>query len=238
MHNLLSSLMSSAAPKSRSFQSLSIDTPLTNDTTCIHAASCKMGARVRAITASRHVATTSYDAVSSAPAIRWEASDGLDVRALYGAFMQQIDQFDQTAFHLPPAEADVMDPHQRLALEERGRVVHVAPPRGQAAAAAFASAFRALVARSVRRIRTSPGHGCTVLGVVLCQLFKTLSTPFPALTRRYRRRGGAAPRPIASYASIGAIRGVGDALRRLPRCVDQTRRMQGCQSGWGRREVS
>ena len=77
-----------------------------------------MGARVRAITASRHVATTSYDAVSSAPAIRWEASDGLDVRALYGAFMQQIDQFDQTAFHLPPAEADVMDPHQRLALEE------------------------------------------------------------------------------------------------------------------------
>ena len=119
-----------------------------------------------------------------------------------------------------------------------GRVVHVAPPRGQAAAAAFASAFRALVARSVRRIRTSPGHGCTVLGVVLCQLFKTLSTPFPALTRRYRRRGGAAPRPIASYASIGAIRGVGDALRRLPRCVDQTRRMQGCQSGWGRREVS
>ena len=111
VHNLLSSLMSSAAPKSRSFQSLSIDTPLTNDTTCIHAASCKMGARVRAITASRHVATTSYDAVSSAPAIRWEASDGLDVRALYGAFMQQIDQFDQTAFHLPPAEADVMDPH-------------------------------------------------------------------------------------------------------------------------------
>ena len=42
----------------------------------------------------------------------------MDVRALYGAFVSRIDLFDHLAFRLSLAEADVMDPHQRLALED------------------------------------------------------------------------------------------------------------------------
>ena len=65
-----------------------------------------------------HAGRTGHDAVASVPSTRWDASDELDARARYGAFLPQIELFDHMAFGLPPAEADVMDPHQRLALEE------------------------------------------------------------------------------------------------------------------------
>ena len=129
VRDLLSSLISSTAPTPQVPQSLPTAAPLTNSSACIRAVSCKMGGGIRGITALQHAGTTAHDAVSSAPAMRWNISDELDVRALYGAFVQQIELFDQTAFHLPPAEADVMDPHQRLALEEGYLALHASSLR-------------------------------------------------------------------------------------------------------------
>ena len=126
VQDLLSSLINSAAQNltAAPTASLPTDTPC-----CIHAASCKMGGGMRGIMASWHAGITAHDAVSIAPATRWDLSEELDVRALYGAFVQQIDVFDQIAFGLPPAEADVMDPHQRLALEEGYVALHAASSR-------------------------------------------------------------------------------------------------------------
>ena len=50
----------------------------------------------------------------------------VDVRALYGAFILRIDLFDQSTFSISPAEAEIMDPHQRLALEEGYATLHAA----------------------------------------------------------------------------------------------------------------
>jgi NADPH:quinone reductase-like Zn-dependent oxidoreductase/3-oxoacyl-(acyl-carrier-protein) synthase len=122
--NSVRDLLSSLINTERKPTSAPIATPPTGHPTCIHAASCKMGGGVRGIMASWHAGTTAHDAVSSAPAARWDASNSLDVRALYGAFVQGIDLFDHVAFGLAPAEADVMDPHQRLALEEGYLALH------------------------------------------------------------------------------------------------------------------
>jgi len=116
--DLLSSLLSTAAHTPMASLRSPSSAPSTDDTSCIRAVSCKMGGGVGCITAAWSVAMAAHDAVSSVPPTRWDAVGELDARALYGSFLRQIELFDHAAFGLPPAEADVMDPHQRLALEE------------------------------------------------------------------------------------------------------------------------
>jgi acyl transferase domain-containing protein/NAD(P)-dependent dehydrogenase (short-subunit alcohol dehydrogenase family)/acyl carrier protein len=65
------------------------------------------------------------DAVIEVPADRWNIDDYYDknpmtpgkMYARYGAFIQQVDQFDPHFFGISPKEANSMDPQQRLLLE-------------------------------------------------------------------------------------------------------------------------
>lgn len=59
------------------------------------------------------------DAITEVPADRWDASAvGAEERRLrYGAFLEQIDQFDAEFFGISPREAATIDPQQRLILE-------------------------------------------------------------------------------------------------------------------------
>ena len=68
------------------------------------------------------VGTTSSDAVGTVPASRWDAP--VEQRVSYGAFMHGIQLFDHRTFGLAPAEAELMDPHQRLALEGGYSALH------------------------------------------------------------------------------------------------------------------
>ncbi|MDC0525689.1 polyketide synthase dehydratase domain-containing protein [bacterium] len=96
-----------------------VSTRLIDNFICLNAASCRAGGAICGNAALWQVGTTAYDVVSAVPSsTRWDSSESLDVRALYGAFLSQIDLFEQSAFSLSPAEADIMDPQQRIALEE------------------------------------------------------------------------------------------------------------------------
>ena len=117
--DLLSSLVSTGTHKPAAAVSPPVSTRSIDNVVCLNAASCRAGGAICGNAALWQVGTTAYGVVSAVPSTRWDSSvESVDVRALYGAFLSQIDLFDQTAFSLPPAEADVMDPHQRIALEE------------------------------------------------------------------------------------------------------------------------
>jgi len=66
-----------------------------------------------------------YDAVSETPAGRWDAASFFDtdttvpgkVNTRWGAYLDQVDQFDAAFFGIRPAEAVHMDPQQRILLE-------------------------------------------------------------------------------------------------------------------------
>ena len=100
--------------------------PFRDAAACIHGASCKLGGGVRGITSFHDAGSVAYDAVASVPSGRWDAGSELDAKAQYGSFLPCIDLFDQRFFGLPPAEAEIMDPHQRLALEEGYAALHAA----------------------------------------------------------------------------------------------------------------
>eukprot|EP00966_Prymnesium_polylepis_P038254 887255-Prymnesium_polylepis.1 len=119
--------MSSAALRPKAAMSSPESSPQTNNGTCaVGAVVCKKAEGISGISASWHVGNAGYDAVSSVPLARWEKGDSLDFRVCYGAFVRNVELFDQAAFSLPPAEADVMDPHQRIALEEGYVALHAA----------------------------------------------------------------------------------------------------------------
>ena len=75
-----------------------------------------------------HAGQTALDAVSRVPPGRWdmEVGDELVATVMYGAFFWRVDVFDHRSFGLPPAEADIMDPHQRMALEDGYCALHSA----------------------------------------------------------------------------------------------------------------
>ena len=121
--SLLSSLASAAV---HTPVASPICAPPAADASVVHAASARMGGGICSGAAFGLAGRTSLDAASSVPSTRWEAYDGLDARARYGAFVRRIELLDHACFGLPPAEADVMDPQQRLALEEGYAALHAA----------------------------------------------------------------------------------------------------------------
>ncbi|WP_281991694.1 beta-ketoacyl synthase N-terminal-like domain-containing protein, partial [Aquimarina aggregata] len=71
------------------------------------------------------------DLVGEVPSERWSIadhySDSLDSEgksySKWGGFLSDIDKFDPQFFHISPAEAEMMDPQQRLFLEESWRAI-------------------------------------------------------------------------------------------------------------------
>lgn len=65
------------------------------------------------------------DAITEVPANRWDLDAYYDTdpkttgqrHTLYGAFLENVDQFDAAFFHIAPREAEMLDPQQRLWLE-------------------------------------------------------------------------------------------------------------------------
>jgi acyl transferase domain-containing protein len=63
----------------------------------------------------------SEDAISAVPLQRWDVEATREPRPLmrirFGGFLGDVALFDATAFQISSAEADLMDPQQRLMLE-------------------------------------------------------------------------------------------------------------------------
>ena len=69
------------------------------------------------------VAATGQDAFAPSPATRWDTG-GLGVR--YGAFLHDVDFFDNATFGVSRSEVSTMDPQQRLLLELGYEALHEA----------------------------------------------------------------------------------------------------------------
>ena len=88
------------------------------------AADCKASGRVHDFKSAWNVGTAACDSVGTVPKGRWEGP--VDSREAYGAYIQSIQLFDLRSFGIAPVEAELMDPHQRLALEGSYRALHSA----------------------------------------------------------------------------------------------------------------
>ncbi|MBI5563326.1 MAG: type I polyketide synthase [Chloroflexi bacterium] len=85
---------------------------------------CRLPGGVNSPAAYWHLLRNGLDAISEVPAERWNAAAFFDpdeapgtVRTPYGAFIQDVDQFDPHFFGIAPREAASMDPQQRIVLE-------------------------------------------------------------------------------------------------------------------------
>ena len=90
----------------------------------VHAATCRLGGGVDSPTSLWGASTAAQDAVATVPERRWDVR--VEGRVAYGAFMRVLELFDHTAFSIAPAEAEIMDPHQKLALEGGYSCLHQA----------------------------------------------------------------------------------------------------------------
>ena len=66
--------------------------------------------------------TDGAHAIEDIPKGRYEISESSELKSLfggaqYGAFLEDVDQFDAAFFGIAPREAAMMDPQQRLTLE-------------------------------------------------------------------------------------------------------------------------
>ena len=85
---------------------------------------CRLPGGVNTPAAYWRLLRNGLDAITEVPAERWNAAAFFDpaerpgtVRTQYGAFIQDVDQFDPHFFGIAPREAASMDPQQRLVLE-------------------------------------------------------------------------------------------------------------------------
>ena len=90
----------------------------------INAMGCRLSGGATCMLSACNAVRSGHNAVGTVPNGRWD--DRVDDRVAYGAFMDCIQLFDHSAFGLPPAEAELMDPHQRLALEAGYTILHTA----------------------------------------------------------------------------------------------------------------
>ena len=88
------------------------------------AASCNLGGGMCGLASTFVAGATGSDAVGMVPEHRW--NDVVEGTSSFGSFMDTIQLFDNRSFGLSPAEAGLMDPHQRLALEGGYSTLHKA----------------------------------------------------------------------------------------------------------------
>lgn len=84
------------------------------------------------------------DSVTAAPTDRWARAPGPDVGDAVtdrGGFLRDIDAFDAALFGISPAEAEIMDPQQRLFLEQCHRAIDDAGYGGEALRGARCGVF-------------------------------------------------------------------------------------------------
>ena len=79
------------------------------------AGNCQLGGSVHRLTSAWSASAAAHDAVASVPEGRWHLP--VQERVAYGAYLHGVQLFDLKGFDISPLEADVMDPHQRVALE-------------------------------------------------------------------------------------------------------------------------
>ena len=117
-------LLSSLAPTSVLCTPPSPGPAGSNTHVWLHAACCTLGGGAHGSASAWGVVAAARNAVGAVPHLRWETLDRLPRSVMYGAFLQSIELFDHASFGLAPAEAELMDPHQRLALESGYSALH------------------------------------------------------------------------------------------------------------------
>jgi len=96
----------------------------------IFGASASVPGGQRATQSVWRMAACGGDETSEVPMDRWglgafqRSSDLVERRVRYGAFLQNVDKFDNVRFSLSSAEASAMDPQQRLLLENGYSAMH------------------------------------------------------------------------------------------------------------------
>ena len=114
-----------------------------------------------------------HDAVASVPSGRWDKSSELDTKAKFGSFLQCIDLFDQRLFSLLPAEAEIMDPHQRLALEEGYAALHAASLNRSTLMGSVTGVFAGIWQSDYSAVlnrREAAGHSAFAITAVSCSM--------------------------------------------------------------------
>jgi acyl transferase domain-containing protein/acyl-CoA synthetase (AMP-forming)/AMP-acid ligase II/NADPH:quinone reductase-like Zn-dependent oxidoreductase/acyl carrier protein len=97
----------------------------THEPIAVIGAALRLPGRVKTIDDFWDLLVRGIDAVTEIPPIRWDSSGYYDpnpekagtMSTRYGAFLEEIDQFDAGFFGISPEEAQEMDPQQRLLLE-------------------------------------------------------------------------------------------------------------------------
>ena len=94
-------------------------------------ASCELPRGASSLLAIAHAADAAHDAVTTAPATRWDAAERLvgveesvKDRTRHCAFIFRAETFDNGCFAVSPAEAGAMDPQQRVLLEGGYAALH------------------------------------------------------------------------------------------------------------------
>ena len=119
----LSELISGLSPEKKTLLARMLNVPA--EPVAITGMGCRFPGRANSIDAYWQMLKNGNDAISTAPADRWnsdnfpQAGDEIDVRmaARWGGFLDSVDGFDAAFFGIAPREVVYMDPQQRLLLE-------------------------------------------------------------------------------------------------------------------------
>ena len=211
MQQLLSQLVAAPVPSTasaaRSAARISTaDVPRAN----ILAARLQLGGSVSDLASVWGSSAATQNSVATVPEGRWHVfAEG---RVAYGACLHHIELFDHRAFGLAPAEAGIMDPHQRLALESSYSALHGAGfDRGDLMgsvtgvfAGIWASDYSVVLPR-----RGAAGHGPFAMNATGCSML------VGRLSYTLGLQGPSIPYDTACSSSLSASHAALCALQRL-----------------------
>ena len=120
---LLTELIGGLSPEKKTLLAAMLQIPV--EPIAITGMGCRFPGKADSINAYWQMLNEGHDAISTAPANRWNSdntrqmNDEMDVRmaARWGGFLDSVDGFDAAFFGIAPREAIYMDPQQRLLLE-------------------------------------------------------------------------------------------------------------------------